>query len=163
LAVRQKSSFKVAFVGTQAPVQVPYNGTSTSSSSPMKWNLALMNKDLSSPNESASSKIQMIAKRNLNLALITVASTAATSMFVYFANASIPPRESPSARSYYYLLNLAHTAALADSVMNSISVLLMTSSWQPLCLKRIVTKVTASRNTVRPDEESDVSTLGGGS
>ena len=81
---------------------------------------------------------------------------------VYLANSALPPLDLPSARSYLYLGHVNPMAGAADLIVNSLSILLMTSAWQPACLKKLTTKVTAAA-AYKQEEESDVSTLGGGS
>ena len=65
-AVRQQSNFKIVAVGTRNKIQ-----PSAASKPYVKTNSALMNRDLASPNNDATSKVEAIAQRNLRLALVT--------------------------------------------------------------------------------------------
>jgi hypothetical protein len=83
-------------------------------------------------------------------------------VYTFLANIASPPTDSPLARSFLYLRHISYMAAVVDLIVNSLSILIMTSSWQPACLKKFTAKVTATAAR-KQEEESDVSTLGGGS
>jgi hypothetical protein len=62
-----------------------------------------------------------------------------------------------------YIRHISMMTALVDGIVNSLSILIMTSAWQPACLKKLTSKVTATAAARKQEEESDLSTLGGGS
>ena len=82
---------------------------------------------------------------------------------VFLVNYASPPTDSPSARSYSYLGHVSYMVGCVDGIVNSLSILIMTSSWQPACLKKIASKIAATKGTAHKEEETEVSTLGGGS
>jgi hypothetical protein len=112
--------------------------------------------------DTGRSQIQVIARRNLRLALVTVVSTAISMVVVTNINLTLQSmNESSSSRSYYYLRHVATLAAVTDMAVNIVAMLMMTSSWQPACLKRQAARF-STKIAYKGGSESEVSSLGGG-
>ena len=77
----------------------------------------------------------------------------------FWANWVSPPRDSPSARSYMYLRHITSMAGIIDTIVHTISALIMTSSWQSIGIKKLAARISAMVR--RGAKESEVSAFGG--
>jgi hypothetical protein len=174
-AIRQKSNVKVTMTTNKSNKSNKrnqiYPTTAGTASDNLSETLARVNSHARSQENETTKKILAISRRNLRLALVTVASTFVAMVVVSWGNwVSIQPDDSPATRTHNHISKfLGALAGLADVIVNCVSVLMMTSSWQPCMLKKALAQIrsnmritTRGYNNAEETEESVVSTLGGG-
>jgi hypothetical protein len=171
-ALRQKSNMRISVSGRNNsnsihPVKLRMSSTR------LIETLERVNSQAKSQHNQNAIRILAISRRNLRLALVSVASTFVAMALMAWVNMSaFQPDDSDATRTKGLMGRyIGAFAGLFDVIVNCFSILMMTSAWQPARVKTTFTQIKSRssrfskpNNNVKKEVEleSEVSSLGGG-